>query len=160
MKIRLAMESKGKDSWQKSVEFSRRLYTKSCTLGHTDRAYLNSRQQCPLTSGWTMLNSLCLIRWLTLQRRQGRSLICNWAVGGQTHRISSTHWALQLASECVCVRAHVRAWDCSMLPEPPKTVQTWTWKWPAAAHSVSCICYKGLHWKKKKESWWFPQTNS
>lgn len=85
------------------VDFFKRLYIKSCTLGHTDRAYLNSRQQCPLTSGWTMLNSLCLIRWLTLQRRQGHSLICNWADGGQTHRITSTHWILQLASECVCV---------------------------------------------------------
>lgn len=87
--------------------FSKRLYIKSCMLDHTDRAYLNSRQQCPLTSGWTMLNSLRLIRWLTLQRRQGRSLICNWADGGQTHRISSAHWVLQFASVCVCVRACV-----------------------------------------------------
>lgn len=110
------------------VDFSKRLYIKSCALGHTERAYLNSRQQCPLTSGWTMLNSLCLIRWLTLQRRQGRSLICNWVDGGQTHRISSTHWVLQLASVCACLcvrvcereRVWVWVWDCSMLPKPPR----------------------------------------
>lgn len=57
------------------------LYIKSCMWGCTERAYLNARQQCPLTSGWTMLNSLWLIRWLTLQRIQGHSLICHWANG-------------------------------------------------------------------------------
>lgn len=92
--------------------FSMMLYIKSCMWGYTAWAYLNAKQQCPLTSGWTMLNSLCLIRWLTLQRIQGHSLICHWGNGGQTHRISSTHWVLQVASESVCM------WDCSMFPRP------------------------------------------
>lgn len=104
-KERVLCEAKahGSNKYLKGGFFSKRLYIKFCTLGQTDRAYLNWRQQCPLTSGWTMLNSLCLIRWLTLQRRQGRSLICNWADGGRTDRITSTHWFfLQLASVCVC----------------------------------------------------------
>lgn len=90
-----------------SVDVSKRVYIKSCMLGHTDKAYLNSMQQCPLTSGWTMLNSQHPIRWLTLQRRQGCSLICNWANGGQAHRISSKHWVLQFVSMCVYVCARV-----------------------------------------------------
>lgn len=121
-----------------NIFFPKRLYIKSCALGHTERAYLNSRQQCPLTSGWTMLNSLCLIRWLTLQRRQGRSLICNWADGGQIHRISSTHWVLQLALECVG--------DCSMFPKPPSPCKPKRQNWAAATHTVSSINERGLHW--------------
>lgn len=65
----------------------------------------------PLTNGWTMLNSLRLIRWLTLQWRQGCSLTRNGADRGCTHDCANTLGF----TVCICARMCVH---CSMLSQP------------------------------------------
>lgn len=72
----------------------------------------------PLTNGWTMLNSLRPIRWLTLQRRQGCSLTRNGADRASTHDCSNT------LGFTVCMCAHT-VYACAALLNVAPAMQSY-----------------------------------
>lgn len=73
--------------------------------------------KAPFTSGRTILNSLCLIRWLTLQGEDKATVfIYNWAKSeGQTHKIGFTAcirigWRLLNISQANKTHANCNVW--------------------------------------------------